>query len=39
VIALLRVERLVEGSGLPWTILRATQFHDLVLSASQALAR
>jgi uncharacterized protein YbjT (DUF2867 family) len=24
------VERLVETSGLPWTILRATQFHDLV---------
>jgi uncharacterized protein YbjT (DUF2867 family) len=35
----LRVETLVEGSGLPWTILRANQFHDLVLYASQALAR
>lgn len=23
-------ERLVENSGLPWTILRATQFHDLI---------
>lgn len=26
----LEVERMVEGSGLPWTILRSTQFHDLV---------
>ncbi|MEV6107198.1 NAD(P)H-binding protein [Streptomyces sp. NPDC051940] len=26
----LAVERLVEESGLPWTTLRATQFHDLV---------
>lgn len=23
-------ERLIAGSGLPWTVLRATQFHDLV---------
>ncbi|MFL6077046.1 MAG: SDR family oxidoreductase [Mycobacteriales bacterium] len=28
--AKLAAERLVEGSGLPYTILRATQFHDLV---------
>lgn len=28
--AKLEVERRVEGSGLPWTILRATQFHELV---------
>ena len=34
----LAVERLVEGSGLPWTILRATQFHDLILYLCQALA-
>lgn len=27
----LAVERLLAGSGLPWTVLRATQFHDLVL--------
>lgn len=27
----LAVERLLESSGLPWTVLRATQFHDLVL--------
>lgn len=26
----LATERLVEGSGIPYTILRATQFHDLV---------
>lgn len=24
-------ERIVENSGLPWTILRATQFHDLLV--------
>lgn len=35
----LEAERLVEGSGLPWTILRATQFHDLILYMSQQLAR
>ncbi|WP_238019074.1 epimerase [Dactylosporangium sp. AC04546] len=29
--AKLDTERLVEDSGLPWTILRATQFHDLML--------
>jgi uncharacterized protein YbjT (DUF2867 family) len=23
-------ERLIAGSGLPWTVLRATQFHDLI---------
>jgi uncharacterized protein YbjT (DUF2867 family) len=23
-------ERVVEGSGTPWTVLRATQFHDLI---------
>ncbi|PZS13916.1 MAG: NmrA family transcriptional regulator [Pseudonocardiales bacterium] len=28
--AKLEVEELVAGSGLPWTVLRATQFHDLV---------
>ncbi|WP_328609437.1 NAD(P)H-binding protein [Amycolatopsis sp. NBC_00345] len=28
--AKLACERLVERSGLPWTILRATQFHDLI---------
>jgi uncharacterized protein YbjT (DUF2867 family) len=33
------VERLVEESGLPWTLLRATQFHDLVAGVFGALAR
>ncbi|GAB3434311.1 SDR family oxidoreductase [Actinophytocola sediminis] len=28
--AKLACERRVEGSGLPWTILRTTQFHDLI---------
>jgi uncharacterized protein YbjT (DUF2867 family) len=35
----LEVERQVEDSGLPWTVLRATQFHDLILRGCQALAR
>lgn len=35
----LEVERLVQGSGLPHTILRSTQFHDLILSGCAALAR
>ena len=29
--AKLQAERLIQASGLPWTILRATQFHQLVL--------
>jgi uncharacterized protein YbjT (DUF2867 family) len=29
--AKLASERLIEDSGLPWTILRATEFHDLML--------
>ncbi|MFV0137148.1 SDR family oxidoreductase [Streptomyces sp. HMX87] len=33
------VERLVEESGLGWTVLRATQFHDLLVSLFQALAK
>lgn len=32
--AKLATERLVEESGLPWTILRTTQFHDLIASMS-----
>lgn len=32
-------EREIERSGLPWTILRATQFHDLVLMALRAAQR
>jgi uncharacterized protein YbjT (DUF2867 family) len=35
----LDVEGQVENSGLPWTVLRATQFHDLILRGCQALAR
>ncbi|KUO11261.1 SDR family oxidoreductase [Streptomyces sp. DSM 15324] len=37
--AKLAVERLVADSGLGWTVLRATQFHDLVLQVLEALAR
>lgn len=32
-------EQVIVDSGLPHTILRATQFHDLVLTVSKALAR
>ncbi|HLT09936.1 MAG TPA: SDR family oxidoreductase [Micromonosporaceae bacterium] len=32
-------ERIVAGSGLPWTTLRATQFYDLVLAVVAAAAR
>jgi uncharacterized protein YbjT (DUF2867 family) len=32
-------ERVVAGSGLPWTTLRATQFHDLLLLVVRQLAR
>ena len=35
----LEAERLVESSGLPWTVLRATQFHQLILRGCEALAR
>jgi uncharacterized protein YbjT (DUF2867 family) len=35
----LAVERLVEASGLPWTIQRATQFHDLLAAMFGALSR
>ena len=35
----LAAERLVESSGLPWTILRATQFHDLVTMVVEKMAR
>lgn len=33
------VEKLVEESGLGWTVLRTTQFHDLVLQGLRTLAR
>jgi uncharacterized protein YbjT (DUF2867 family) len=32
-------ELLIEGSRLPWTTLRATQFHDLSLTVARQLAR
>ena len=32
-------ERVVERSGIGWTALRATQFHDLILMVARALAR
>jgi uncharacterized protein YbjT (DUF2867 family) len=35
----LEVERLTEQSGLPWTLLRATQFHDLLCYIFQWAAR
>jgi uncharacterized protein YbjT (DUF2867 family) len=35
----LAAERLIQASGLPWTILRATQFHQLVLLVARGLAR
>jgi uncharacterized protein YbjT (DUF2867 family) len=37
--AKLDAERVVERSPVPWTILRATQFHDLVLMALHLLDR
>ncbi|WP_175409464.1 SDR family oxidoreductase [Streptomyces sp. TRM64462] len=35
----LAVERLIGGSGLGWTVLRTTQFHDLVLQVLERCAR
>ncbi|MFF8969480.1 SDR family oxidoreductase [Streptomyces sp. NPDC014995] len=35
----LAVERLVEESGLGWTVLRATQFHDLLFQVLEALSK
>jgi uncharacterized protein YbjT (DUF2867 family) len=35
----LAVERLIEDSGLGWTILRATQFHDLVFKVLETAAK
>ena len=37
--AKLQAERAIAGSGLPWTILRATQFYDYILPPLQKLAR
>jgi uncharacterized protein YbjT (DUF2867 family) len=35
----LGAEQAIAGSGLPWTTLRATQFHDLILLVVSQLAR
>ncbi|MBL1087017.1 NAD(P)H-binding protein [Streptomyces actinomycinicus] len=35
----LAVERQIEESGLGWTVLRATQFHDLLVTLFQGLAK
>jgi uncharacterized protein YbjT (DUF2867 family) len=35
----LAAERVVAESGLPWTTLRATQFHDLMLTTARQMAR
>jgi uncharacterized protein YbjT (DUF2867 family) len=32
-------EKVVEDSGLPWTTLRATQFHELILMVAQQMAK
>lgn len=35
----LAVERIVADSGLPWTTLRAAQFHDLLLRVAQQMTK
>jgi uncharacterized protein YbjT (DUF2867 family) len=35
----LAAERVVADSGLPWTTLRATQFHDLILIVAQQMTK
>jgi uncharacterized protein YbjT (DUF2867 family) len=35
----LEAERIVSDSGLPWTILRVTQFYDLIFSGAQTAAK
>jgi uncharacterized protein YbjT (DUF2867 family) len=37
--AKLAAERVVAGSGVPWTTLRATQFHDLALATARQMAK
>ncbi|MFG2193118.1 SDR family oxidoreductase [Streptomyces sp. NPDC048639] len=37
--AKLEAERLIEASGLPWTVLRTTQFHDLIAMITEAQRR
>ncbi len=35
----LAAERVIADSGLPWTTLRATQFHDLMLTTAAGMAK
>jgi uncharacterized protein YbjT (DUF2867 family) len=35
----LAAEQIVAGSGIPWTTLRATQFHDLTFMTVQSMAK
>jgi uncharacterized protein YbjT (DUF2867 family) len=35
----LAAERIIADSGLPFTTLRATQFHDLILTVAQTMAK
>src|SRR5262249_56399527 len=35
----LAAERIIADSGLPWTTLRATQFHDLSLTVAEQMAK
>jgi uncharacterized protein YbjT (DUF2867 family) len=35
----LAAERIIAGSGVPWTTLRATQFHDLSLMVAEQMAK
>jgi uncharacterized protein YbjT (DUF2867 family) len=35
----LAAERIVAGSGVPWSTLRATQFHDLIETTVRAMAK
>ncbi|WP_419997237.1 SDR family oxidoreductase [Streptomyces boninensis] len=37
--AKLGAEQAVTGSGIPWTILRAAQFHDLALTVAEKMAK
>ena len=32
-------EKVIEDSGIPWTTLRATQFHELILGTARAMAK
>jgi uncharacterized protein YbjT (DUF2867 family) len=36
---MLTTERAVQAAGLPWTILRATQFHDALVIVARAMTR